>query len=294
MHIRKIGMLVGLLVLVILAATNPPSRTPRVEASSFAPNVPFISSWGEPSIAALTLTTKKGVGLTYNHCADVRSLRVSWQYDWSPTPVGCSTTENVPMIWGQGDMSSTLGGNSQWIMGFNEPDQPSQSNLTPAAAAQLWHTLELKYPKRKLLAPVPSQADPYWILDFRNAYFAAYQTYPRLDGLAMHCYGLTAQYCIPLAQWYEARAAEWQVPEVWVTEFAFFGCLGNTQSQAIQEMNTFITWINSQPQITRYAWFAARIRGTESWAAQPPACNMPLVNYSTGYLTGYGRAYAKR
>jgi hypothetical protein len=234
-------------------------------------------------------TYKKGAALTYQDCASAAAVSAVWEYAWTSSPPNCVGIENIPMIWGASDVTATLGGNSQWIMGFNEPDSASQSNLSPAYAASLWRQIEQKYPNRKLLAPAPSGAGANWIVDFRNAYISAYGTAPRLDGLAMHCYAWYASQCIPLAQQFESWATSWGVPEIWVTEFSFSPTSPSSPSQSLQEAQTFIGWLESQSQVTRFAWFASKIQGSEWWI--PPGFNTPLVDWNSGQLATYGNMY---
>jgi hypothetical protein len=255
-------------------------------AGEFLIFFPVVLSPGGPTI-------RKGVGLTYENCADALAVGATWQYRWVPLVINCPGLENVPMIWGASDVAKTVTGNSQWIMGFNEPDLATQANISPAKAATLWRTIEGKYPGRSLLAPAPSAAHPDWLVQFRNAYIGLYKTAPRLDGLAVHCYRWTAEDCISLTQWYLARAKEWGISEVWVSEFAFLPCGNRSIAQAEAEMEQYIQWMKGNPKITRYAWFASRIRGDEWWAFQPRECNTPLLDFDRGSLTAFGNGYLK-
>ena len=232
MRSRSLKYLSGVLVLLCVTVASqsasaqspvstPVPRTvpPRAPASQFFVFIPMVQ--GGASAQTPQPTYKKGAALTYQDCASAAAVSAVWEYAWTSSPPNCVGIENIPMIWGASDVTATLGGNSQWIMGFNEPDSASQSNLSPAYAASLWRQIEQKYPNRKLLAPAPSGAGANWIVDFRNAYISAYGTAPRLDGLAMHCYAWYASQCIPLAQQFESWATSWGVPEIWVTEFSF-------------------------------------------------------------------------
>jgi hypothetical protein len=193
------------------------------------------------------------------------------------------------MMWWAPDVNATLTGNSDWIMGFNEPDSASQANVSPTDAAPLWRQIEQKYPTRKLLAPAPSGSNPNWLVSFRNAYISDYGTPPRLDGLAVHCYAWYASQCIPFTQQFESWANSWGVPEVWVTEFSFSPTSPSSPSGAIQQAQTFINWMEGESKVTRYAWFASKIQGTEGWASR--YFITPIVDWNTGALTTYGNMY---
>jgi hypothetical protein len=201
-----------------------------------------------------------------------------------------------------GNGGKTLGGNSQYIMGFYEPDKPSQSNLSPEAAVPLWRMVERMYGSYKLLvSPAPSLADPQWLLRFRNAYYAKYQRYPQLDALGAHCIDETpfgpTSYCQGILQNYINWANTW--PEVnkgiWVGDFWF----GNgseyytnfteaERERSLTKAAEFITWMNAEPQITRYAWYSHRDRADCPGGLFCPST--PLLD-KYGNLTPYGEMY---
>ncbi len=230
---------------------------------------------------------KKGVALTYDYCQDVQIMGATWAYDWTVTPPECVDVERIPMIETAGNMNQTLGGNSIWIMGFNEPDL---RGLPYNDAAVYWHQIEQANPTRKLLSPAPSGSTSglAWLVNFRDAYITFYANPPRLDGLAAHCYKWYSFQCVELIQSFIDQANAWGVSEVWVTEFSFSPTSPSSPSGALQEQQTFINWMISQPKIKRYAWFASRINGNEPWSL--PSHVTPLVD-SNGQPTSYGTAY---
>jgi hypothetical protein len=78
---------------------------------------------------------------------------ISWYYNWSIQPPSVSKGELsgiewVPMQWGavKADQVTTIASSipagSKFLLGFNEPNFKSQSNLTPAQAAAMWPYLE--------------------------------------------------------------------------------------------------------------------------------------------------------
>lgn len=303
---KNIGIKIGsafISGLLLLALANLPARAqgpapvpPQPPTAQRAPSdtffvfLPFIRG-GSPVTPPSPV--KKGLPLTYNDCAIATTVGATWIHAWSTTPPNCTGTENIPMIWGAGDVNATLGGNSQWIIGFNEPDSASQANISPAVAATLWRQIEQKYPTKKLVAPNPSGASPDWLVDFRNAYIAAYGTPPRLNALGVHCYSWYAELgtygCIPHTRKFMDWATAWGVSEVWVTEFSFSPTSPSSPSQALQEANTYITWLQNQSMVTRYAWFASKIQGTEWWSL--PSFYTPIADWNSGTLTAFGNMY---
>lgn len=224
------------------------------------------------------ITAALGIGLTYGHCEDAMRLGVAWQYDWSASPPACAC-ENVPMLWGAGAMGLTIGGNSEWLMGFNEPDVPTQANLTPHAAALLWRQIEQQHPTQRLVSPA-TVIDAGWLAAFRDEYRTLYGDWPRIDALAIHWYGDPALLDARLNA-VEAEADAWGVGEVWVTEFS---------APTIDGFRAMLDTLRQHPRVTRYAPFAARISGAEVWA-QGGGADRPLIDFETGLLTYYGLAY---
>jgi RNA polymerase sigma factor (sigma-70 family) len=99
--------------------------------------------------APAATTARKGVG-AWAFTGATQALAesgASWYYTWSPTPgvAGPPGVQFVPMIWGSANVTaSTLSQVKQEgpvLLGFNEPDMSSQSNLTPAQALSLWPQL---------------------------------------------------------------------------------------------------------------------------------------------------------
>lgn len=93
---------------------------------------------------------KKGVGAwVLNGVSQaLADSGVSWYYTWSPCHSGISTPSGVqfvPMIWGSADgNSASLSRAGQYgnaLLGFNEPDNPDQSNLNVSKAPSLWPRL---------------------------------------------------------------------------------------------------------------------------------------------------------
>lgn len=228
------------------------------------------------------------LGLAGGNGAQADALGARWVYQWVPQ-CEAGDVECVPMIWGRNDMTATVSSGS-WLMGFNEPDMAKQANLTPAEAAVLWREIEDRWAGKRLLAPAPSHLHPEWIEGFYAAYVTAYGRAPRLDGLAFHCYRPTAAECIEIGTRFVGLAQAWGVEEVWCTEFAFVPAYSG--GDADDEAAEFVTWLEQQPMITRYAPFVAHITCDWSWPDCRPSAN-PSLFAADGSLTEIGNWYAK-
>lgn len=255
------------------------------------------------------MALKHGVGSTYashegyERCAAMAGVGARWHYNWHFDPGSCPDVEAVPMIWGGPQVdtlnadSSRLKGNSIWVMGFNEPNISSQANLTPAAAAVKWHTVERLYPDRKLLSPAVSQDGIAWLRQFYGAYRDRYGYPPRMNNLAVHIYaGWTLAGAKDLFRrtldemWTLARS--WGINGLQVTEWAY--ALREPGQAGIDETVAFIPWaikeMEGRPYIYRHAYFQLSYAHDEPWAFGPD-CWTSLVDYTTGDLTVFGEAY---
>lgn len=223
---------------------------------------------------AILPNTARGVTLKYRDCADVGAVGATWAYDWSVAPPLCPGVESVPMIsckqeaewllFGQ----TALGGNSEWVMLFNEPDLILP--ISPVEGARLYRVLEPHLKGRRIVAPAPSESGIEWLPEFRAAYAVQWGHYPRLDALAVHCYSNTFESCRQVVAQFVLWAHQWGVPEVWVTEFAFV----SSEQDAVR----FMRWLRDEPRVTRFAWFTNRDEPSALVAAD-------------GELTRWGRVY---
>lgn len=216
-------------------------------------------------------------------CATVADLG-AWYYDWSATPTLCAGVEAVPMIWGA-DLPASVGGNSAWLMGSNEPDRADQAHLTPEQAARLWRQIETRWPERRLVSPAPSAPGLDWLQRFRLAYVTLYGAPPRLDALAVHCY-LPTEDCRAVVRQAEAWAAAWSVGEIWLTEWSALPCHYASQAAAVADADALRDWLRMQPRVTRTAWFAAAYAGRDVPNGFGPDCDPSLTR--DGALTAFG------
>jgi hypothetical protein len=231
------------------------------------------------------------LGIAKGTAAQVKALGGSWYHNFGSAPEGAPGVEAVPMIFGR-DVPSRLGGNSEYLLGMSEPDKLWGANMTPEEGAQVWRKIELAFPYKLLISPAPSHEDPEWLVRFRDAYRAAYGKWPRLDGLAMHCYIPDQGGCIALGQKYVGWAREWGVPEIWVTEFAY---LPKWALDAEAQAREFVAWMNGERLIKRYAPWTAYIQGgAPYWPYTDPETNPSLFTGPTSTeLTSMGRWYKK-
>jgi hypothetical protein len=199
---------------------------------------------------------------------------VSWWYNWAVKGSGQGAgIEFVPMIWGTGSLSSTLPAGSRWVLGFNEPNFKSQSNLTAAQAAADWPSVEAaaRAVGAHIVSPAvnfcgsssnssgcsdPTVTDPYtWLKDF----FADCSGC-QVDAVAIHWYNCDLP---SLRAYIEGNVdaggglqgfVQFGKP-IWLTEFSCGG--SNTAAQQKAYMQAAVPYLESNPHVARYAWFSA-------------------------------------
>jgi len=177
---------------------------------------------------------------------------------------------------------------SYWLV-WNEPDNATQSDLTPAAAAQHYRALrpliKAADPTAKLIVGGVMDLNVSWLQGFVDSYRTQYGVNPVVEGWHVHFYRQSWQYN-PVTWQDQVRGISRWVDyigggEIWLTEF---GSLWD-DATAMSIMVDQVAWLDAQPWIARYAWFADH--------ADVPAClgcKGSLLN-SDGSLTSLGQAY---
>jgi hypothetical protein len=199
---------------------------------------------------------------------------VSWWYNWSPSGSGQGAgIEFVPMIWGAADLNSSLPSGSRYVLGFNEPNFTSQSNLTAAQAAADWPSVESAAHAvgALIVSPAvnfcgsstdttncsdPAVTDPYtWLNDF----FADCSGC-EVDAIAIHWYNCDLP---SLTAYIEGNIdaggglqgfVQFGKP-IWLTEFSCDGSHAEADQKAY--MQAAVPYLESNPHIFRYSWFSA-------------------------------------
>jgi len=235
-------------------------------------------------------------GVANSPCAARTMLNVSWYYNWEQTEkepcTGGAGGEFVPMIWGHtGDEQSASGiaaaiksfvaHGYPYVLGFNEPDNSSQSNIAVDKAISLWPSFA--DPALQIGSPGtaanqnPGQA---WFKDFMSKVQADPSL--RVDFLAIHWYGWNAGSCDAKAsqlesyiKWAEGFAGS---RPIWITEW---GCLNKSAPDTATVVAFYkgaVAMFAKHPRVERYAWY-------------PWSTNCDLNN-KDGSLTDLGKAYA--
>lgn len=225
----------------------------------------------EGDTPAATLNMKKGLGMTFkttDWLNKVKTVNVSWHYSWGSVFASGepANVEYVPMIWGQWVSDSTLTslqslvkqGKIKNLLGFNEPDNLQQANMTVQQAIALWPKLMgLNIP---LGSPAAVNALGPWMQDFMHK---ADSLHYRVDFITVHLYmGTSADnFMNTLKQIHDLYGKP-----IWITEFAVADWNAKSLSQnqyspgaVLQFMKTVLPRLDTVSYVQRYAWFPASI-----------------------------------
>ena len=191
----------------------------------------------------------------------------SWFYTWSAEPAGVkapSGVEFVPMIWGEKsvttDALNQAKRNGDVLLGFNEPDFASQSNLSVERALELWPKLQAT--GLHLGSPavaVGADRAGGWLDRFMTG---AEQRGYRVDFITLHWYGgdfRTAAAVDQLRSYIAATYQRYRKP-IWLTEYALISFSGGTSFPTPAQQAAFVTksteMLEGLPYVERYAWFS--------------------------------------
>ncbi len=250
---------------------------------------------------ASAATGKLGVASARYLSSDPEKLGAtgaSWAYDWSANePTADHSLMWVPMIWGSGSITPAVltslrqakhRGTAKYLLGFNEPDSGSQSNLTPEQAAALWPQLEST--GLVLGSPAPAVPTDGWLAKFMKL---AQQRHLRVNFIALHYYqdftnpDAVAQLRTQLIQIHH----EFRRP-IWITEIGALNIRiwgepmlhAASSSRAVSYMQKLFAMLNALPFVQRYAWFT-----DDCW--NDVACRDSSLFDATGQLTPAGHEF---
>ncbi len=223
-----------------------------------------------PAHAASHSKRKKGVGIVAGEDGKwqqvIKQLNAHWFYSWGsnkPSNVPADV-DFIPMIWGySGDQAgiaktgaAAKDAGIPELLGFNEPDQHDQSNLTVEKALAAWP--EFIKTGLRLGSPGCVHPDGEWMKAFM---VAVKKQKLRVDFICVHSYGGT-----------DANAFMQQLHNVhklydrplWITEFACGDWEAKNVAQnrhkpeqVLKFMKQVLPQLERCSFVERYAWFPA-------------------------------------
>jgi len=243
-------------------------------------------------------SAKKGADFSTNMTdgtwnGDVVSLEAFWYYTWgtpmpSPSPQNC---EFVSMFWGAGNVTSqniaavqqlAAQGAVKYVLGFNEPDQSGQSNMTVSQALALWPQLQsIGVP---LGSPAVSWPTVQWFTDFMDSVAAEHL---RVDFICVHMYVGTDD--VSFVQTLQQVYNQYHLP-IWVTEFATADWNATTPASnmytaadAMGFMQRLLPQLDSLSYVHRYSWFSGDPTSAQLWPSALIAANGSLTPLGSWY-----------
>ncbi|KAI0069007.1 hypothetical protein BV25DRAFT_1910727 [Artomyces pyxidatus] len=236
-------------------STEKPTTTKAVATSAAPPPPPPPPSGG-----------KVGLGWSngeMNSLANFKTPSTQWIYTWSPNKPPLADElgfKFLPMLWGPKQIDSftktVKAGYANHVLGFNEPNEPSQSNLDPSYAASLWkqYIQPLKYQGFDLITPATTNAPSgkTWMQSFEKACDGC-----TFDGTGLHWYGIDENDFISHATDFCNTFGR----PVWITEFACQDYSGKNQQCSTDKIFSFMAtvtgWMTQEKCVAAYFAFGA-------------------------------------
>ncbi|KAH7889220.1 glycosyl hydrolase catalytic core-domain-containing protein [Phlebopus sp. FC_14] len=206
-----------------------------------------------PTPAAVPSTEAKKWGLAWpngdaSYLANFARPKVRYLYTWSPyIPPTCAPLGlvGIPMLWGWNQVEEfkrlVVAGYATHVLGMNEPNEPSQSNMSPQDGASLWKQYidPLKAQGYYLISPACTndQAGLDWMKGFFEACNGC-----TIDAVAFHFYGTDPKALISHA----TTLHDAYNKPIWITEFADQNFSGAGGQASMDEIYAF------QPVVTRF------------------------------------------
>jgi hypothetical protein len=189
------------------------------------------------------------------------------------------------MIWGNWcsgtcsalSTSSLSANGNKYLLGFNEPDNSTQSNMSVATALQLWPYLEATGLQLGSPAPTGSSTGTSWLASFMAG--AKTDGY-RVNWIDLHWYGDCSN---PqnLISYLTTMENTYNLP-IWLTEFSCVNVSYQANATFIQQITPLFQKL---PWLQRWAWFDNRpYSGASGYG------NTNLID-SSGALTLPGSAF---
>ena len=191
----------------------------------------------------------------------------SWYYTWATGHGGIKTprgTSFVPMIRAAGDVTAAnlaeVKRQGHYLLGFNEPDNSGQANMSVSQALSLWPRLMATGMTLGSPAVATGAATKGGWLD-RFMAGAKGRGY-RVNFITVHWYGgnfAAAAAVSELKSYIQAIHARYHKP-IWLTEFALIRFGASTSFPSPRQQAAFLTAATTMLQhlsyVQRYAWFA--------------------------------------
>lgn len=245
---------------------------------------------GSPAFGEINNPQKIGIG-TWEDSSDegdlqrLESLKFSWYYDWSTTPLWSPnpaqprTIPFVPMMWDETEVNETVPAEQGVLLGFNEPDYQSQAYMTVEQAITLWpHLMKTGLRLGSPATASKALSSTSWLGQFMSRAKALGY---RVDFICLHYYSATGD-VTAFKNYLTAIYNTYQKP-IWVTEWALVDW-SNLNRYTLEQNAAFarqaLEMLDELPFVERHAWFAL-----------PPFGAHTELYDSSGTLTAVGKVF---
>ena len=241
-------------LVIISGCSKSNNMTTATTTTTITP--PVVSSSSKKGVC---LAEGAGYGVT-----QVSELGLGWYYDYGITTNFQSTQEFIPMVFSLKNVNNVS--TAKTIIGFNEPDNVNQSNITVADAISNWPIIVNKATR---IGSPATAGDPL----STNSWLSSFMMQkPKVDFITVHWYkGVDPNKFISDIT---AIIAAYNLP-VWITEYAPQTVAESTsspdkytQAQVTAFINTTTSWMNSQVMVERYAWHDSKVGTSAIFTAQ--------------------------
>jgi hypothetical protein len=239
------------------AAASPAAASPAAAAATYS-----AGSAGCARPAAKALAGKRGLCYNDPSLTTFFGSKVTWAYNWGQTPGSGldGSLEYSPMLWSgessvtgswSANAKSAIAAGSSVLLGFNEPDLDTQSDMTVAEAVSAWQQFmqPLACSGARLAAPaVTNGGSPMglaWLSSFLQECSGC-----TVDVVPIHWYGDATDpddFTSHVQQAYSASGGR----PIWITEFGATGSDDEIESF----FQTVLPFLDSQSYVERYAYF---------------------------------------
>jgi len=221
---------------------------------------------------------KKGLGLVesagYGE-PQLQAVQAAWYYNWGASSQVKTARQFVPMAFSLRFLKTPS--QEPLLLGFNEPDNARQSDISVQVALTQWPFMASKTKRIGSPAMAGNPVTGDWLPLFMKQQ-------PKVDFVTLHWYkGVSASKFIKDVQ---ALCTAYQKP-VWVTEFAPQTASQSqespdkySQAQVNQFIQETVHWMNASDCVERFAWHDAKVGTSALFDAK-------------GRLTLTGKAYAE-
>eukprot|EP00965_Chrysotila_dentata_P229358 6197147-Pleurochrysis_carterae.AAC.1 len=200
-------------------------------------------------------------------CFDAELLEkgTAWYYGYNVNDpylqLGCRVAgrqQFVPMHWCVSSTSKPIPPyvRTEWLLGFNEPNNKHNCNLSPLQTAKAWKAVMDHNPTARLVSPSTSGDGIGWFRDFFGNCTAMYgEGGCRITHMAVHSYICDS---VKMHGYLESLHHEFRLP-IWLTEFA---CGDKAAREPLEKqmrfMKEMVPILDRSSFIFRYAWMSAR------------------------------------